>query len=165
MTPLHWTFSSAGLLARANIILHHSWISVQEWACHNSHAKIDFICSFFTKAQKRVEVIHVKKILARNWPIGISLHCVKTLSWFVPTLSNLTYMTYINSYVLICKQSLAHLHLIYISDSKTLLLKQKEKEKCIWLGSNHKSVRNFMNSVYNSFQFTLQCALCTFFYP
>ena len=36
-----------------------------------------------------MEVIRIKKILARNWPIGICLHCVRTLSWFVPTMSTL----------------------------------------------------------------------------
>ena len=39
---------------------------------------------------------------------------------------------------------------------ETLLLKQKEKEKYTLLGSNHKSVRNFMNSEYFSFQFTVE---------
>ena len=36
-----------------------------------------------------MEVICIKKILVRNWPIGICIHCVRTLSWFVPTMSTL----------------------------------------------------------------------------
>ena len=36
-----------------------------------------------------MEVIRIKKILVRNWPIGICLHCVRTLSWFIPTMSTL----------------------------------------------------------------------------
>ena len=36
-----------------------------------------------------MEVICIKKILAWNWPIGICLHCVRTLLWFVPTMSTL----------------------------------------------------------------------------
>ena len=47
-----------------------------------------------------MEVIRIKKILARNWPIGICLHCVRTLSWFVPTMSTLTYV-----YVQVIKKS------------------------------------------------------------
>ena len=39
-----------------------------------------------------MEVICIKKILVRNWPIGICLHCVRTLSWFVPTMSTLKYI-------------------------------------------------------------------------
>ena len=41
-------------------------------------------------------------------------------------------------YVLICKQSLAHLNLLYIYELKTSFSKQKKKEKCILLGSNQK---------------------------
>ena len=37
-----------------------------------------------------MEVIRIKKILAQNLPIGICLHCVRTLSWFIPTMSTLT---------------------------------------------------------------------------
>ena len=37
-----------------------------------------------------MEVIRIKKILAQNLPIGICLHWVRTLSWFVPTMSTLT---------------------------------------------------------------------------
>ena len=40
-----------------------------------------------------MEVIRIKKILARNLPIGICLHCVRTLSWFVPTMSTLFLVT------------------------------------------------------------------------
>ena len=40
-----------------------------------------------------MEVIRIKKILARNWPIGICLHCVRTLLWFVSTMSTLTFST------------------------------------------------------------------------
>ena len=36
-----------------------------------------------------MEVIRIKKILVWNWPIGICLHCVRTLSWFVLTMSTL----------------------------------------------------------------------------
>ena len=38
-----------------------------------------------------MEVIRIKKILARNRPIGIYLHCVRTLLWFIPTMSTLPY--------------------------------------------------------------------------
>ena len=44
-----------------------------------------------------MEVIRIKKILARNWPIGICLHCVRTLSWFVPTMSTLTFNQTLNT--------------------------------------------------------------------
>ena len=37
-----------------------------------------------------MEVVSIKKILARNWPIGICLHCVRRSSWIVPTMSTLT---------------------------------------------------------------------------
>ena len=37
-----------------------------------------------------MEVIRIKEILAQNWSIGICLHCVRTLLWFVPTMSTLT---------------------------------------------------------------------------
>ena len=42
-----------------------------------------------------MEVIRIQKILARNWPIGICLHCVRTLSWFVPTMSTLLFVSFI----------------------------------------------------------------------
>ena len=39
-----------------------------------------------------MKVIRIKNILAQNWPIGIFHHCVRTLSWFVPTMSTLLYI-------------------------------------------------------------------------
>ena len=42
-----------------------------------------------SEAQNLVVVIRIRKILARNWPIAICLHCVRTLLWFVLTMSTL----------------------------------------------------------------------------
>ena len=39
-----------------------------------------------------MEVVCIKKLLPPNWPIGMCLHCVKSLLWFVPTMSTLTYI-------------------------------------------------------------------------
>ena len=40
-----------------------------------------------SEAQKYVEVSRIKKILARNWPIGICLYSVRNFSWLFPTMS------------------------------------------------------------------------------
>ena len=50
-----------------------------------------------------MEVIRIKKILARNWPIGICLHCIRTLLWFVPTMSTLIYIALLASILQVLK--------------------------------------------------------------
>ena len=45
-----------------------------------------------SEAHKLLKVVRIKQILARNWPIGICLHCVRRSLWIVTTLATLTGM-------------------------------------------------------------------------
>ena len=53
---------------------------------------IDFLSSSFWKLLRPIsswnlEVVCIKKILAKNWPIGICLHSVRRSLWIVSTMS------------------------------------------------------------------------------
>ena len=73
------------------------------------------------------------KILVRNWPIGICLQCVRTLLWFVPTMSTLVWIDQNKKGYGLTKTSLmVHVVCLHFPNLQTFLGPRNNKQH--WFG-------------------------------